>query len=75
MLSDEVQNCIKGISISLSTKVHINFDYENNLPLRVIGNVEKFRLAIMTLLEFSIKYCAVGSIRVKVNFDSWSGDR
>jgi len=60
----------------MSTKVNIKFaPYDDTLPLRVIGNVEKFRLTILTLLEFSIKYCAVGSISVKVNFDSWSDDR
>lgn len=41
----------------MNTLVNINFTYESGLPKHVVGNLEKFRLALMTALEFLTKYC------------------
>jgi hypothetical protein len=59
----------------MSPHVNLSFSYENNLPLKVKGNLEKFKLAILTTLEFGIKYCQQGEMKVKVDFDSLSDDR
>lgn len=59
----------------MNPNVSINFTYETNLPQQVSGNLEKFKLAILTALEFSIKYCSHGVINVKVDFDSLSDNR
>ena len=72
LLADEVKYAIQGISLSMSPNVSFNFTYENNLPQQVYGNKEKFKLVILTALEFSIKYCSHGVINVKVDFDSLS---
>ena len=70
LLADEVKYAIQGISLSMSPNVSFNFTYENNLPQQVHGNKEKFKLVILTALEFSSKYCSLGVINVKVDFDS-----
>lgn len=75
LLADEVKYAIQGISLSMSPNVSFNFTYENNLPQQVHGNKEKFKLVILTVLEFSIKYCSQGVINVKVDFDSLSDNR
>ena len=75
LLADEVKYAIQGISLSMSPNVSFNFTYENNLPQQVHGNKEKFKLVILTALEFSIKYCSLGVINVKVDFDSLSDNR
>ena len=75
LLADEVKYAIQGISLSMSPNVSFNFTYENNLPQQVHGNKEKFKLVILTALEFCIKYCSLGVINVKVDFDSLSDNR
>lgn len=75
LLGDEVKYAIQGVSLNMNPSVSINFTYENNLPQQVRGNLEKFKLAILTALEFSIKYCQQGVINVKVDFDSLSDNR
>lgn len=59
----------------MNPHVNLSYSYENNLPLKVKGNLEKFKLAILTTLEFGIKYCQQGDMKVKVDFDSLSDDR
>lgn len=53
----------------MKPETEIKLIYENNIPKHVVGNLEKFKLALMTALEFSIKYCQQGTIQVKVEFD------
>ena len=59
----------------MNPNVVISFTYEKNLPKLVSGNLEKFKLAMMTALEFSTKYCQIGNINVKVDFDSLTDNR
>jgi hypothetical protein len=47
---------VQGFSLSMNPRVTLRIEYEQNLPQRVSGNLEKFRLAMMIALDFAIKY-------------------
>jgi len=56
VLADEVKYIVQGFSLSMNPRVTLRIEYEQNLPQRVSGNLEKFRLAMMIALDFAIKY-------------------
>ena len=71
LLEDEIHYSIDGVSMRLSenTENRIEFTYDKILPKVFSGDLEKFRLVIHTILDFSVKYCTDGLIEVKTLFE------
>ena len=59
-LSNEIRYCIEGFSCALDSKTSINFTHDEELPEKVSGDIEKFRLVVCTMVEFAIKYGTQG---------------
>ena len=71
LLEDEIHYSIDGVSMRLSenTENRIEFTHDKILPKVFSGDLEKFRLVIHTILDFSVKYCTDGLIEVKTLFE------
>ena len=71
LLEDEIHYSIDGVSMRLSehSENRIEFTHDKILPKVFLGDLEKFRLVIHTLLDFSVKYCTDGLIEVKTLFE------
>ena len=71
LLEDELHYSIDGVSMHLSEKTdnRIDFNHDKLLPSVFNGDKEKFRIAIHTLLDFSVKYCTEGNIEVSTMFE------
>ena len=55
--------------LSEHTENRIEFKHDQILPKVFLGDLEKFRLVIHTILDFSVKYCTDGLIEVKTLFE------
>jgi hypothetical protein len=63
------------MSLSINPRVTLKFEYEQHLPQKVSGNLEKFRLAMMIAIDFGIKYIAQGTVKIKLDFGGLSNNR
>jgi hypothetical protein len=72
LLKEEVLQCIESLSAKcLSQTASIKLDTKC-LPERLQGDVQKFRLALHSVVEFALTYCKEGVIDVLVNFSGMS---
>ena len=60
VLEDEINNCIEGLSVNLSQTNSFKYIHDERLPDMVDGDVEKFRLALVTVAEFAMKNSVSG---------------
>lgn len=56
LLTDEIEYCLDGLTASKWDKEIEVFLSKGELPRKVIGDLEKFRICLKTMLEFGIKY-------------------
>ena len=69
ILKDEINYCIEGLSVNLNQNTSLRFIHDDRLPEIFNGDVEKFRLALITVTEFAMKYSSSGSIILKTNHE------
>lgn len=66
LLKDEVENCVELLSFSLNASSSLNLQISNRVPEKVTGDIKKFRLLFITVVEFALKYCVDGNLDMKV---------
>lgn len=55
--------------MNLNENTSLKFIHDDRLPEIFNGDVEKFRLALITVTEFAMKYSSSGSIILKTNHE------
>jgi hypothetical protein len=68
-LRNEINYLIEGLSVNLNENTCLKFIHDDRLPEIVEGDVDKFRLALITVIEFAMNYCNSGLIIVKSNHE------
>lgn len=67
MLADEIKNCIESLSVNLSQQNSFKFIHDDRLPDMVVGDLEKFRLALVTVAEFAMRHSVSGLTILRTN--------
>ena len=67
-MKEEILQCVESLSAKcLGQNASIKLDTKY-LPERLQGDINKFRLALHCMVEFSLTYCKEGEIELSVNF-------
>ena len=69
MLKDEINYCIEGLSVNLGQNSSFKFTHDDRLPDLVICDLEKFRLALITVAEFAMKHSVSGLTILRTNHE------
>jgi hypothetical protein len=69
VLQDEINNCIEGLSVNLSQHNTFKYIHDDRLPDLVVSDVEKFRLALVTVAEFAMKNSVSGLTILRTNHE------
>lgn len=56
VLQDEINQCIEALSVNLSSNSQFKYIHDDRLPDTVEGDIDKFRLALTTVAEFSMRF-------------------
>ena len=72
VLSEEIDFCLDGLTASKWEKEIEVFLTKGELPRKVNGDLNKFRICMRTLLEFGIKYTVNNKMDVKCEFQSFT---
>lgn len=75
LFSGELNYCIDGISVNLNEQTQIKYIHDESIPEDVNGDKETFRLALLTLAEFAIKFNSEGTITLHSKLEWISEDR
>ena len=75
LFSGEINYCIDGISVNLNEQTQIKYVHDESIPDEVKGDKETFRLALLTLAEFAIKFHSEGTLTVHSKLEWISQDR
>jgi hypothetical protein len=68
-LEDEINNCIEGLSVNLTQNNTFKYIHDERLPDMVNAEVEKFRLALVTVSEFAMKHSINGQTFLRTNHE------
>ncbi|CDW71528.1 multi-sensor hybrid histidine kinase [Stylonychia lemnae] len=75
LLRDEIMQCVESLSVKcLNASTTLKLDASKNLPEKLKGDVQRFRLALQSVSEFSMRYCTEGNIEIVINFDAITTD-
>jgi hypothetical protein len=74
LLKEEILHIVESLSV-LSQSATLRLDANKYLPEKLAGDVQKFRLALQTVVEFAIKYCREGAIDLSVQFDGMTSEQ
>jgi len=64
LLEDEIKYIVEGLTVNLNAVTSIKFVHDDRLPDVVQGDLKTLRLALVTLIEFGMKYCNSGLIEL-----------
>jgi hypothetical protein len=48
----------------------LSYIHDSQLPEVLNGDIDNFKLALITVVEFAVKYCVSGTIVLKTTFES-----
>jgi hypothetical protein len=75
LLRDEIMQCVESLSVKcLNHSATLKLDANKSLPEKLSGDLQKFRLVLQAVSEFSMRYCTEGFIDISINFDSINAD-
>ena len=60
LLEDEIKYIVEGLTVNLNEGTSMKLRNDDRLPYCVVGDVQSLRLALVTLIEFGMKYCHEG---------------
>ena len=69
-LQEVINYSIEGLSVSLHQLTILSFVHDDRLPEVLSGDLDNFKLALITVIEFAVKYCFSGQITLKTTFQS-----
>lgn len=69
LLEDEIKYTIEGLTVNLNAVTSVKFGHDDCLPDAVQGDRQTLRLALVTLIEFGMKYCNSGLISLKTKHE------
>lgn len=69
LLEDEIKYIVEGLTVSLNEGTSMKLKNDDRLPYCVVGDVQSLRLALVTLIEFGMKYCHEGQISINSNHE------
>jgi hypothetical protein len=55
-LEDEVKYCFEGLSVNLNVQTTFKLSHDDRLPDLVQGDLPTLKLALVTLIEFGMRY-------------------
>ncbi len=55
-LEDEVKYCFEGLSVNLNAQTTFKLNHDDRLPDLVQGDLPTLKLALVTLIEFGMRY-------------------
>ena len=68
-MEDEIKYTIEGLTVNLNAVTLVKFGHDDCLPDAVQGDRQTLRLALVTLIEFGMKYCNSGLISLKTKHE------
>lgn len=69
-LKELINYSIEGLSLSLNQLTVLSYIHDSQLPEVLNGDIDNFKLALITVVEFAVKYCVSGTIVLKTTFES-----
>jgi hypothetical protein len=57
LIEEEIKYIVEGMTVNLNALTTIKFTHDDRLPDYVQGDLKTLRLALVTLIEFGMKYC------------------
>lgn len=64
-LENEVKYCFEALSVHLNVQTTFKLSHDDRLPDIVQGDLRTLKLALVTLLEFGMRYQTQGQIELK----------
>jgi len=71
LIEDEINYLVEGLTTNLNAVTTIKFDNDDRLPEYVQGDLKTLRLALVTLIEFGMKYCNQGLISLQTKHEGF----
>ena len=76
LLREEILHIVESLSFQcLTNDAQIKLDIKQQLPEKLSGDAQRFRLAIQSIVEFVGRYARDGIIDFVVNFDGFTDDQ
>ena len=66
-MEDEIKYTIEGLTVNLNAVTSVKFGHDDCLPDAVQGDRQTLRLALVTLIEFGMKYWRMPAL-LKMNY-------
>lgn len=68
-LENEVKYCFEALSVNLNAQTTFKLTHDDRLPDLVQGDLKTLKLALVTLIEFGMRFQSSGQIELKTLFD------
>lgn len=74
-LEEEVSHIIGELSINLNIMQEIYIRHDDTLPPCILADLPTIRMAIVTLIEFGLRYSARGSIEFQTKMKGYQNQK